>query len=130
MDPIKILITENLVKKFGELSGDKNPIHFDESFAKRGPFKKRVAHGTIILAKISSILTKKIGDGNILIEERVKFLKPIYIGETVEIIIESLKRKGDGLIEVFIIVKNSKNNKVMECTAICKKVYIKNERKG
>jgi len=94
MESIKIQITEELIETFSEFSGDKNPIHLDESFAKRTPFKKRIAHGTIILSRISQLLTDEMGEGNILIEEKIKFLKPAYIGDLITLNTERIKKKA------------------------------------
>ena len=48
-------ITDADVEKFAEISGDWNPIHFDEEYAKNTIFKKRIAHGMVSLAKFSGI---------------------------------------------------------------------------
>ena len=128
MEKIKILITEDLINLFSDFSGDKNPLHLDESFAKRTPFKKRIAHGTIILSKISQLLTQEMGEGNIIITEEIKFLKPAYIGDSITLNTERIKKNENGINEILIAAINQKNERILECNATCKKIYIKNSK--
>jgi len=128
MENIKISITENLIEDFAKFSGDNNPIHMDESFASRTPFKKRIAHGTIILAKVSQLLTKEFGEGNILLTEEIKFLKPVYIGDIIELVTENIKKIKKDINEIQIVAINLKAERVLECKATCMKIYIKNDK--
>tara|TARA_Y100000034_G_C6713089_1_gene315096 strand:+ start:38 stop:439 length:402 start_codon:yes stop_codon:yes gene_type:complete len=128
MEENKILITKDLIDKFVEFSGDNNPIHLSESFAKRTPFKKRIAHGTIILSKISKLLTKQFGEGNILLEEHVKFLRPIYLDDLIELNVENIKKgeKSTNIMTIFAV--NQKDEKVLECISTCKRIYLKEKK--
>ena len=126
MRSIKVLITDEVVQKFAEISGDKNLLHMDESFAAKTPFKKRIAHGLVILAKISKILTEELGDGNVMISENVKYLKPAYIGDLISVNIEKNKKDSRGVHELLITAVNQKNEKILECDVLCKNVYNKN----
>ena len=56
LSPKPRLITEDLIGQFGEVSGDLNPLHFDESFAKASPFGKKIAHGLLGLSVASGLL--------------------------------------------------------------------------
>jgi 3-hydroxybutyryl-CoA dehydratase len=123
MKSIKILITEDLVQKFAEISGDKNLIHINDSFAAKTPIKKRIAHGLIILAGISRILTEELGDGNIMMSETVRYLKPAYIGDLIKINIEKNKKDWRGVSEILVTATNQKNEKILECDALCKNIY-------
>lgn len=127
---VKILITEELLNQFAEFSGDKNPLHLDESFAERTPFKKRIAHGTIILAKISEMLTEKFGEGNILLNEEIKFLKPAYIGDLITLNIVNVKKDKRNVNEVVIEATNQKKEIILECKAACKNIHVKNGKSG
>ena len=53
-------VTESDVQKFGEISGDMNPAHFDEEYAKTTPFKTRIAHGVLSASYISTVLGMKM----------------------------------------------------------------------
>ena len=54
-------VTARDVELFGEVSGDVNPVHFDEDFASRTIFKGRIAHGVLSASYISTVLGMKIG---------------------------------------------------------------------
>jgi len=77
-------ITDEDVKKFAEVSGDNNPIHLDEEYAKNSRFKKRIAHGLMTASFFSTIFgTKFPGKGSIYISQNVEFKRPVYLGDTV-----------------------------------------------
>jgi len=74
------------VDKFAEVSTDHNPVHLDEEYAKTTMFKKRIAHGMLGVSYISSILgTKFPGEGTIYLGQTVKFLAPVFLGDTLEV---------------------------------------------
>lgn len=77
------------VEKFAELSGDYNPIHLDENYAKETRFGKCIAHGMLSGAYISSILgTDFPGEGTVYVSQNLKFVRPIYIGADIKIKLE------------------------------------------
>ncbi|KPJ77439.1 MAG: enoyl-CoA hydratase [Deltaproteobacteria bacterium SG8_13] len=77
-------ITEADVYLFAGITGDLNPAHVDEEFAKKTYFKTRIAHGMLTAGFISTIIgTMLPGPGSIYIRQEVNFLKPVRIGDTV-----------------------------------------------
>jgi len=85
-------VTEADLVRFAGVSGDFNPLHTDEEFAKTTLFGRRVAHGTLVLA-ISQGLRQAAGHfhGTLmaLLEIRAwRFLKPVFIGDTVGVVTE------------------------------------------
>jgi 3-hydroxybutyryl-CoA dehydratase len=77
-------VAEADVQKFGEVSGDLNPLHFDETYAKSTIFRGRIAHGILSVAFISTVLgTKLPGAGSIFLSASVRFKAPVRIGDTV-----------------------------------------------
>ena len=74
-------ITENDVDTFIKLSGDNNPIHHDENFARKTMFKGRIAHGLLAMGLISAGLTRLMGPGNVWLSQNFEFLKPIRIND-------------------------------------------------
>lgn len=81
---MKHTVTEDDIKKFGEVSGDYNPLHFDEDFAKTTMFKGRIAHGILTAAYISAVIGMKLpGPGTIYMKQSMKFLGPVRIGDTI-----------------------------------------------
>ena len=77
-------VTERDVELFGEVSGDMNPVHFDETYAKGTIFKGRIAHGMLSVSYISTVLGMKMpGPGTIFMSASTRFKAPVRIGETV-----------------------------------------------
>ena len=78
------LVTDELVRKFAEVSGDYNPIHLDEEFAKTTRFGKRIAHGMLSGAFISAVLGNEFNNRKIIyLSQTMKFIAPVYIDDTV-----------------------------------------------
>ncbi len=72
------------VELFGEISGDVNPVHFDEAFAQSTIFKGRIAHGVLSASYISTVLGMKMpGPGTIFMSLTTRFKAPVRIGDTV-----------------------------------------------
>jgi 3-hydroxybutyryl-CoA dehydratase len=77
-------VTERDVQLFGEATGDMNPVHFDEEFARKTVFRGRVAHGALSIGYISALLgTKLPGEGSIFLSASIVFKIPVRIGDTV-----------------------------------------------
>jgi 3-hydroxybutyryl-CoA dehydratase len=77
-------VSEHDIAIFGEASGDKNPVHFDEAFARTTPFKGRIAHGMLTASYISTVLGMKMpGPGTIFLNMATRFKAPVRIGDTV-----------------------------------------------
>jgi 3-hydroxybutyryl-CoA dehydratase len=69
---------------FAEVSGDTNPVHLDEAYAKATQFGGRIAHGMLSAAYISAVLgTKLPGPGAIYLSQTLRFRRPVRIGDEV-----------------------------------------------
>lgn len=79
-----IVISESMVEEFARLSGDYNPHHMDESFAKGSRFGRRICHG-MLLASLFSRLTGMYlpGKGSLYLSQSLNFLAPAYIDDEV-----------------------------------------------
>lgn len=77
-------ITEKDVFSFADASGDFNPLHIDEEYARKTRFGRRVAHGILMAGIISTVLGGEIpGLGTVFVELHIRFLKPVFIGDTI-----------------------------------------------
>ena len=85
-------ITETDVILFAGVSTDINPVHLDEEAAKKGIFGKRVAHGILVSGLISAVLGNKLpGPGSIYMGQNLKFLAPVFIGDTITAEVEIIE---------------------------------------
>ena len=72
------------IETFAAVSGDHNPVHLDEAYAKTTTFGERIAHGMLSAAYISAILgTKLPGPGAIYLSQSLRFRRPVKIGDLV-----------------------------------------------
>jgi len=77
-------VTDELIRKFAEVSGDFNPIHLDEEFAAETRFGRRIAHGMLSGAFISAVLGYEFKERKIVyLSQTMKFVAPVFIGDTV-----------------------------------------------
>jgi 3-hydroxybutyryl-CoA dehydratase len=77
-------VTEADIAAFAGVSGDTNPVHLNEEWAKNTMFKGRIAHGMLSAAFISTVFgTKLPGPGCIYVSQLLKFKAPVKIGDTV-----------------------------------------------
>ena len=76
-------VTESDVYLFAGISGDFNPVHVNAEYAKTAMFKKPIAHGMLTASFISTVLgTKLPGPGAIYAKQDLKFLAPVFFGDT------------------------------------------------
>lgn len=82
-------VTEADIQAFAAISGDTNPVHLDEEYARGTMFKGRIAHGLLSAGFISTVFgTKLPGPGSIYISQNLRFKAPVRIGDTVEARVE------------------------------------------
>ena len=81
-------ISEGDVYLFAGITGDFNSAHVNEEMAKEGIFHKRVAHGMLTASFISTALGMKLpGPGSIYMGQDIRFVKPVYLGDTITAIV-------------------------------------------
>lgn len=77
-------ITETDLRNFSGVSGDTNPMHLNEEYAKATPFGGCIVHGMLTASLISAVIgTKLPGPGCIYMNQTLKFLAPVRVGDTV-----------------------------------------------
>ena len=90
-------ITETDVYLFAGISGDFNPMHVNEAFAKKTPFKTRIAHGALPQSLIAPVLGMKLpGLGTIAVEISCRFKAPVFFGDTITAtgrVVEKIEKK-------------------------------------
>ncbi len=107
-------ITEADINLFAEVSGDFNPVHMREEYAKKTFFKGRIAHGALAQALLSATMAKLPGLV-IFISQSVKFLKPVRIGDTITAEAEVTETHRDkGIVTLKNICVNQKGETIVE----------------
>jgi 3-hydroxybutyryl-CoA dehydratase len=82
-------VTDEAVRTFAGVSGDHNPLHLDEDFARKTVFRGRVAHGMLLGAFISAVLGDTLpGPGAIYLSQTLQFEHPVRIGAQVMVRVE------------------------------------------
>jgi acyl dehydratase len=116
-------VSESDVYLYAGITGDLDPNHVDEEYARKTSLGHRVAHGTLILGYTSAASTQILKDFERPMVsvgyDRVRFLKPVYFGDTITVDyeIESVERERERTIAK-IEVKNQKGELVAVATHI------------
>lgn len=79
------IVTEQDVVKFADISGDHNPVHLDEAYARTTRFKGRIVHGMLSASFLSTTIASRLpGPGTIYLTQNLSFRAPVRIGDRVE----------------------------------------------
>lgn len=111
------LVTDELIRAFAEVSGDYNPIHLDEDFAKTTRFGRRIAHGMLSGAFISAVLGCEMTERKIVyLSQTLKFIAPVYIGDTVTTTatVTALREAKKKIVTMETVCTNQKGETVVK----------------
>ncbi|NCN08384.1 MAG: MaoC family dehydratase [Leptospira sp.] len=113
-------ITEADIILFAGISGDFNPLHMNEEYAKTTDFKTRIAHGGLAASLLAPVLGNQLpGLGTVALETITKFRKPTYIGDTITCTVEvTSKNQRMKSVTMKVIWTNQKNEVI--CKGECK----------
>lgn len=116
-------ITDFDIYQFAGLTGDFNPMHIDNEFAKDTFFKERIAHGLLTGSFISTVLGMKLpGPNSIYLSQNFKFLAPVKIGDTVKATVEVVEKRDDKkIIKLITHVYNQRMEMVVDGEAVVMK---------
>ncbi|GAB4391306.1 MAG: MaoC family dehydratase [Gammaproteobacteria bacterium] len=77
-------ITDTDLRNFSGVSGDTNPMHLNEEYAKTTTFKGCIVHGFLVASLFSTVIgTKLPGPGCLYVSQTLLFKAPVYVGNTV-----------------------------------------------
>lgn len=102
-DAYERIVTAADVQMFAEVSGDHNPVHLDEEFARTTRFEGRIVHGMLSASFISTAIASRLpGPGTIYLTQNLSFRAPVRIGDRVEArvtIADIVREKGRVLLK-------------------------------
>jgi len=89
-------IAESDVYLYAGVTGDLNPAHVNETYARGTFFRTRIAHGMLLGGLISAVLANKLpGPGTVYIRQELNFLAPVKMGDTITACVEVLELLGE-----------------------------------
>jgi acyl dehydratase len=116
-----LTVTSAHVKAFAELTGDFNPLHFDETFAAETKFKKLVVQGGLTTGILHALVAMDMpGPGTVFLSQNWKFTSPVYIGDTITAEAEVLSvHPTKPVTQLRIAVRRQTGEVVLEGEAWC-----------
>lgn len=137
LHPIKLSVGQEAVftksffrddaEQFAALTGDVSRLHTDPEFAKKTWYQRPVVHGVLAASLISTVMgTKLPGEGTILMEEQIRFLKPVFYGDTVTARVQLIScREGKRqYVGTFAGICENQNGEVV-AAAKCRQLMMK-----
>ncbi len=114
-------ITETDIVMHAGQSGDFFPHHMDEAWCSKQPFKKRIAHGTLIITIGVGLTAGDINEVSMTYGyDRIRFIKPVFIGDTISVTVsikdkKDHKKNGYGIVTELLEIRNQQQEVVMIC---------------
>ncbi len=114
-------VTAEAIDAFARVSTDDNPAHLDDAFAATTRFGKRIAHGMLAASYVSALLgTQFPGPGTIYMGQNLKFVKPVFIGDTLDVVATVTKFRADkGILTMDTTVSNQHGETVVTGECVC-----------
>ena len=116
-------IGDDQFRAFAEMTGDDHPIHYDDAYAAKTRFGKRLAHGLLVMSMTAlgaTAMSRQIEDAMVaFVEESARFLKPVFVGDTLTsrfgvTAIDPKPARGVALVRFNVSLVNDRNEVVLE----------------
>ena len=113
-------ITDEDIRAFAELSGDRNPVHLDDEYAAGTRFGRRIAHGMIAASLVSAALANELpGPGSVYLSQTLRFVAPVFPGDTVTARVEVTKvREDKPVVTLETVCTNERGERLIEGEAV------------
>ena len=114
-------VTAEHVRAYAEITGDYNPLHFDESFTARTKFGRLVAQGGLTTGLLHALVAMDMpGPGTVFLSQNWKFTAPVYIGDTITAEAEVLSvHATKPVCQLRIVIQRDGGETVLEGEAWC-----------
>jgi acyl dehydratase len=114
-----LAVTREMVEAYARITGDRNPLHFDEAFAAGTRFGRLIAQGGIATGLLHALVAMDLpGPGSVFLRQQWSFPRPVYIGETITAeatVTSANERRAIAELEVF--VRNEAGEPVLDGVA-------------
>ena len=116
-------IGDDQFRAFADMTGDDHPIHYDDAYAAKTRFGKRLAHGLLVMSMTAlgaTAMSRQIEDAMVaFVEEGARFLKPVFVGDTLTsrfevAAIDPKPARGTALVRFNVSLSNDRNEVVLE----------------
>ena len=109
-------VTEEMVEAYSALTGDRNPLHFDQAFVDGTPFEGLSAQGGIATGLLHALVAEDTpGPGSVFMRQNWRFPRPVYIDETIraEATVTRVRASRE-IVELSVVVATSDGDVVLE----------------
>lgn len=108
-------ISDDDIRAFADVTGDRNPLHLDEEFARQTRFGRRIAHGMLSASLISAVIANELpGQGSIYLGQTLQFVAPVFLGDTVTALVTvSAIREDKPILKLETVCTNQRNEVVI-----------------
>jgi acyl dehydratase len=116
-----ITLTSEHVEKYAAITGDHNPLHFDEDFTAKTKFKKLVVQGGLTTGLLHALVAMDMpGPGTVFLSQNWKFTAPVFIGDTITAEAEILSiHPSKPVTQLKIVITRQTGETVLEGEAWC-----------
>jgi 3-hydroxybutyryl-CoA dehydratase len=113
-------VTDEDVRAFAEVTGDRNPVHLDEEYAAGTRFGRRIAHGMLGASLISAVLANELpGRGTVYLSQTLRFTAPVFLGDTVNArVVVKQVREDKPIVTLETVCTNQRGERVVEGEAV------------
>ena len=116
-----ITLTAEHVKSYAEMTGDRNPLHFDEDFASKTKFKRLVVQGGLTTGLLHALVAMDMpGPGTVFLSQNWEFIAPVFIGDTITAEAEILSiHASKPVTQLKVAIRRQTGETVLEGEAWC-----------
>ncbi len=116
-----LTLTADHVKTYAEMTGDYNPLHFDEAFAAQTKFGRLVVQGGLTTGLLHALVAMDMpGPGTVFLSQNWKFTAPVFIGDTITAEVEVLSiHETKPVTQLGIKISRQEGETVLEGEAWC-----------
>jgi acyl dehydratase len=116
-----LTLTKDHVDKYAEITGDRNPLHFDKEFAARTKFGALIVQGGLTTGLLNALVaTDMPGPGTVFLSHDIRFTGPVYIGDTITATAEVISAHPEKPVtQLQVEITRQTGETVVEGTAWC-----------